>query len=55
MPNIILCEKKDNSRFLNKHFESCCLFSVSSHAARSYIPCTISLKVAVLFRTAFHD
>ena len=51
--NAILWETKDNSNFFNYNLAFFCLFSLSSNAARSSIPCTMSLKMVVLFKDGF--
>ena len=39
--------------FLNYNLAFFCLFSLSSNAARSSTPCTMSLKMVVLFKDGF--
>ena len=39
--------------FFNFNLAFFCLFSLSSNAARSSIPCTMSLKMVVLFKDGF--
>ena len=49
----VLCTVSGAPVYFNYNLAFFCLFSLSSNAACSSIPCTMSLKMAVLFKDGF--